>query len=284
MKTKNKVEKMFSTFKLIIILLIVALIVGIAIFAFSGKINNNVNDDTVVEEEIEEESEFSFYNDLYNEYHTLNSDYVGYLEFKNNLLYDYEEYCEDEYPGLIVRSNIVDEGGSVNDANSEYLKNDITKGYSDIGQEFMDGSNLLDDNNLPIDQNIIIYGHFVYRDHNLKFGPLHKFEDANNYETYDTFTITFNHERRTYLVTDAFFYNVDEYDDDRANSPFATNYTKEELENYMYRVKNEYDNTLDTGITIEYGDNFVTLQTCVEDRDDLLYFVLGKEINRETFE
>ena len=171
------------------------------------------------------------YNSIYEEYHTLNSDYVGKLEFKNNLLYNYSEDCEDKYPGLVVKSHIIeDEQGDVNAANAEYLRMDITRTDKDFGQEFMDGSNILDENNLPVDQNIIIYGHFVYRDHNLKFGPLHTFEDASTYDTYDTFTLTMNHEQRTYVVTDAFFYDKNDFNGSREESPFATNYTKEQLE------------------------------------------------------
>lgn len=224
------------------------------------------------------------YDPIYEEYHTLNSDYVGKLEFKNNLLYNYSEDCEDKYPGLIVKSHIIeDEQGDVNAANSEYLRMDITRTDKDFGQEFMDGSNILDENNLPIDQNIIIYGHFVYRDHNLKFGPLHTFEDASTYDTYDTFTLTMNHEQRTYVVTDAFFYDENDFKGAREESPFATNYTEEQLEAYMKKVKNEYNNSLNTGITITSADHFITLQTCVENRQDLRYIVLGKEINRESF-
>ena len=224
------------------------------------------------------------YNSIYEEYHTLNSDYVGKLEFKNNLLYNYSKDCEDKYPGLVVKSHIIeDEQGDVNAANAEYLRMDITRTDKDFGQEFMDGSNILDKNNLPVDQNIIIYGHFVYRDHNLKFGPLHTFEDASTYDTYDTFTLTMNHEQRTYVVTDAFFYDKNDFNGVREESPFATNYTKEQLEAYMNKVKNEYDNSLDTGITITSEDHFITLQTCVENRQDLLYVILGKEIKRESF-
>ena len=117
----------------------------------------------------------------------------------------------------------------------------------------------------------------------MKFGPLHTFEDASTYDTYDTFTLTMNHEQRTYVVTDAFFYDKNDFNGVREESPFATNYTKEQLEAYMNKVKNEYDNSLDTGITITSEDHFITLQTCVENRQDLLYVVLGKEIKRESF-
>lgn len=228
------------------------------------------------------------YNSLYDEYYALNTDYVCYLEFKNQLLYNYTtdyEHDYDHYPGVVVKSHMIEDGeGDVNAANDEYLRYDINHEYLDIGQEFIDGSNVLDENNLPTDQNIIIYGHFVYADHNLKFGPLHTFEDASQYDQYDTFTLTFNHQQRTYQVTDAFFYAKSDFTGIREDSPYSPNYTEEELNAYMDKVKNQYDNTLDTGITITSDDNFVTLQTCVENRNDLLYLVLGKEISRVDFE
>lgn len=227
------------------------------------------------------------YNSIYEKYYAMNTDYVCYLEFKNQLLYNYTEYESqmDPYPGVILKSHIVEDGeGDVNAANDEYLRYDINHNYLDIGQEFIDGSNVLDENNLPTDQNIIIYGHFVYLDHNLKFGPLHTFEDASTYNQYDTFTLTFNHQQRTYQVTDAFFYAKSEYTGVREDSPYATNYTEEQLDAYMNKVKNQYENTLDTGITLTSSDSFVTFQTCVENREDLVYIVLGKEISRVDFE
>ena len=287
---KQKKRKLTKVGKVIVtgLFALIILIVGIGVYNLTKKKEDTAVtvDSTISPTSVTEESKLGKkYNSIYETYHTMNSDYVGILEFKNNLLYDYAEDCEDKYPGLIVKSHIIEDGeGDVNAANAEYLRNDITKEDMDFGQEFMDGSNVLDDNNLPTDQNIIIYGHFVYRDHNLKFGPLHKFEDASNYETYNTFTLTFNHEQRTYLVTDAFFYDKSTFNGVREESPFSPSYTSEELSAYMDKVKNEYDNSLDTGVRIEDGDNFVTLQTCVENRDDLLYIVLGKEISRESFD
>ena len=292
METKKKKRKLSTTGKVIVgvFCALLVLLVGLGVHSLVGSKKSDKGEvaTETASAEATESSNPSLsekYDALYEEYHTLNSDYVGKLEFKNNLLYNYPEDCEDQYGGLIVKSYIIEDGqGDVNAANAEYLRTDITKSSMDFGQEFMDGSNVLDENNLPTDQNIIIYGHFVYRDHNLKFGPLHEFEDASNYDTYDTFTLTFNHEQRTYVVTDAFFYEKDSFTGTREESPFAPNYSSEQLTAYMNKVKNEYDNSLDTGITITDQDNFVTLQTCVENREDLLYIVLGKEIKRETFD
>ncbi len=292
MESTKKKRKLSKAGKIIVgvFCALLILLVGLGTHALVGNKKGSEAEATATEaatasSEIGESELGQKYDPIYNEYHTLNSDYVGILEFKNNLLYNYPEDCEDQYGGLIVKSHIIEDGqGDVNAANAEYLRTDITKSSADFGQEFMDGSNVLDENNLPTDQNIIIYGHFVYRDHNLKFGPLHEFEDASNYDKYDTFTLTFNHEQRTYVVTDAFFYEKDSFTGTREESPFSPSYTSEQLSAYMNKVKNEYDNSLDTGITITDQDNFVTLQTCVENREDLLYIVLGKEIKRETFD
>lgn len=292
MESTKKKRKLSKAGKIIVgvFCALLILLVGLGTHALVGNKKGSETEATATEaatasSEIGESELGQKYDPIYNEYHTLNSDYVGILEFKNNLLYNYPEDCEDQYGGLIVKSHIIEDGqGDVNAANAEYLRTDITKSSADFGQEFMDGSNVLDENNLPTDQNIIIYGHFVYRDHNLKFGPLHEFEDASNYDKYDTFTLTFNHEQRTYVVTDAFFYEKDSFTGTREESPFSPSYTSEQLSAYMNKVKNEYDNSLDTGITITDEDNFVTLQTCVENREDLLYIVLGKEIKRETFD
>lgn len=292
MESTKKKRKLSKAGKIIVgvFCALLILLVGLGTHALVGNKKGSESEATATEaatasSEIGESELGQKYDPIYNEYHTLNSDYVGILEFKNNLLYNYPEDCEDQYGGLIVKSHIIEDGqGDVNAANAEYLRTDITKSSADFGQEFMDGSNVLDENNLPTDQNIIIYGHFVYRDHNLKFGPLHEFEDASNYDKYDTFTLTFNHEQRTYVVTDAFFYEKDSFTGTREESPFSPSYTSEQLSAYMNKVKNEYDNSLDTGITITDEDNFVTLQTCVENREDLLYIVLGKEIKRETFD
>lgn len=288
---KKKKKKLTKAGKIVFGTLIALGVVIIALVVINVMPASKNNDSVVtslgtsVESAETEISLSEKYDALYEEYYAMNSDYVGILEWKNNLLYNYDSNSEDQYPGLIVKSHIIEDGeGDINAANAEYLRMDITRTSVSYGQEFMDGSNVVDDNNVPTDQNIIIYGHFVYADHNLKFGPLHTFEDASTYDTYDTFTLTFNHEQRTYQVTDAFFYDKDSFNGTREESPFAPNYSDEELAVYMNDVKNTYENCLDTGITIESGDNFVTLQTCVENDDNRLFIVLGKEISRESFE
>lgn len=51
----------------------------------------------------------------------------------------------------------------------------------------------------------------------------------------------------------------------------------------MDKVKNQYQNFVDTGITLTPNDHFVTLQVCVENHQDQFLIVLGKEISRIDF-
>ncbi len=227
------------------------------------------------------------YNPIWDEYSALNEDYIAYLEWENDLLYNYGDDTTDPYPHVIVRSRIVDDGeGNMNVANSEYMRNDISHAQRSFGQDFMDGESKVDENYVPQDQNIIIYGHYVYPSKYgvdyLKFTPLHKFKDMENIEDYDTFTLTFNHQQRTYQVARAFTYDKSLYTT-REESPLALNYTAEQLASNLDKIENVYGDYLDTGVEIGPEDNFVTLQTCVENRDDQLFFVIAKEIERIDF-
>ena len=103
------------------------------------------------------------YNPIWDNYSALNEDYIAYLEWGNDLLYNYGDDTTDPYPHVIVRSRVVDDGeGNMNVANSEYMRNDISHAQRSFGQDFMDGESKVDENYVPQDQNIIIYGHYVY--------------------------------------------------------------------------------------------------------------------------
>ena len=293
--TKQTRKKLTNQGKLIIgagITLFIALIAGG--FYFLNQPQEKSNDvpvETVVPTQSPETNQTQSlaekYDSIWEEYSTLNEDYIAYLEWENDLLYNYGEDTTDPYPHLIVRSRILDAGeGNVNVANSEYMRNDISHAQRSFGQDFMDGETTVDENYVPQDQNTIIYGHYVYPSKYgvdyLKFTPLHKFKDMENFEDYDTFTLTFNGQQRTYQVAHAFTYDKALFTN-RQDSPLALNYSDEELAAYMDKIDTVYGDYLDTDVVIGPEDNFATLQTCVENRDDQLFFVIAKEINRVDF-
>lgn len=274
--------------------LIVLLVSSIFLFKPQAKINQEVIatpiatvTPTIDPIELKKQELADKYNPIWDEFSALNEDYIAYLEWDNNLLYDYGDDTTDPYPHLIVRSRIVDAGeGNVNAANSEYMRNDISHAPRSFGQDFMDGESGVDENYVPTDQNLIIYGHYVYpfkyETDKLKFTPLHKLKDPSVYDMYDTFTLTFNDQQRTYQVAHVFLFNKASFTT-REDSPLALNYTPEQLENYMNKIDTVYGDFLDTGIEIGPNDHFATLQTCVENREDQLLFVVAKEIDRVDF-
>lgn len=289
-KSKRRLTKAGKVIVAIVAVLMISLGIYGTTLLFSGSNDDKkvevINTPTTQNEE-EVTVDADKYNEIYTKYSALNEDYIGYLEWKNNLLYDYGDEKIDPYPNVIVRSKIVEDGeGNVDDANNEYMRHDITHEERSFGQDFMDGENAIDSNGNPTDQNVIVYGHYVYPEKygvdNLKFTPLHKLKDPSVYEQYDTFTLTFKSQQRTYQVAHAFLYNKSLFNN-RQNSPLALNYSVEEFNVYMDKIANLYGDFLDTGVSIEPTDNFITLQTCVEGRDDQLFFVVAKEINRVDF-
>lgn len=88
------------------------------------------------------------YQPIFDKYHGMNTDYVAYLEWENDLLYPKDVDGIDPYPHVVVKSHILeDQEGDENDANLEYLRTSIAKEPLDFGQEFIDGANQLNQDN-----------------------------------------------------------------------------------------------------------------------------------------
>lgn len=309
--SKQKHRRLSKTGKIIVTVgcvLAVALVGGIGYGIYSWLQPSDQSPQTTVAPSPTPSSDpslASIYDPIYTQYHDLNSDYVAYLEWENNLLYNYDSHTVDQYPHVIVRSKYADQvtenrdmsnnefAALVNSGNAQYLRTDINHQEVSYGQEFMDAANTLDENGVPTDQNLIIYGHYVYEyryeQDNLKFTPLDTLCDPSVYDQYDTFTLTFNGQQRTYQVAHAFYYDKASFDgegdslSDYLNSPFNCNYTDEQLTDYINRIESEYGDYIEADVPINAGDNFVTLQTCVENDDSRLFIVIGKEIERVDF-
>ena len=118
------------------------------------------------------------------------------------------------------------------------------------------------------------------------FTPLSKLIDENNYEGNKYVKLYLENEVREYEIAyvyycqlvfdeyngETFYYTEDGYEF------YVPNYTEEMFGNYINTIK---ENAFyDTGVDIEYKDKILTLQTCVENRDDLREIVVLKEISR----
>lgn len=123
------------------------------------------------------------------------------------------------------------------------------------------------------DQNLIIYGHFVYADESLMFGPLTQLKEESAYEANKTITLSLENETREYLITDVFYYVMDS----ETLQYYYTTYDADYFKTYYAAVKDA--DFYDTGESLTADDHWLTLQTCVRNRDDLRLIVLAKQVN-----
>ena len=144
------------------------------------------------------------------------------------------------------------------------------------GTVFMDPYNTLDD------QNLVLYGHYVYPSYEPSmthmFTPLHLLKDEKNYEENRFIDLIFENEIRRYEVAHVYYARL--YDDENILEEgmeyMYTSFDSEGLEYYLKRVKEE--EFYNTGVEISADDRFLTLQTCVEDHDELRLIIVAKEI------
>lgn len=223
------------------------------IFSFQSELRELEQEQKEVEEilntpiETEEEQEVNerFTPESFDRLHDMNKDYVCYLEFDSRLI---------SLP--VVQT----------DDNDYYLSHSFKKKSSSQGAVFVDCRNLF------TDTNITMYGHYVYADNTKMFTPLTKLKKESNYEKHKILKLHFREETRVYEV--AYVY---EFDYTKTNYDYTVrNFgSKKALESFLkYPEDYQY---YDTGVNIEYGDSFITLQTCVRNQDTKRLIVVAKE-------
>lgn len=182
--------------------------------------------------------------------------------------YDSNKTINPEYIGRITfSSKIVDQNVVQTTDNEKYLH------YAWDLQKSTQGAAFMDYQNVPTDQNLILYGHYVYYDENAMFTQLEKLLTFENYESNKEITFRLEHEKREYIITDVFYYNLDQ---DKPQY-YYPNYTEEEFHTFYHDVK-EAD-LYDTGNSITYEDRWLTIQTCVRNHDELREIIIAKEVS-----
>lgn len=185
----------------------------------------------------------------------INPDYIGTLKFASGLIEEAVVQGEDS---------------------DTYLRTNWQTGeYDEEGSVFMDSENKL------TDQNITIYGHYVYKEYESsgthKFTPLEQLLKEANYEDNKIISLYLDGETRQYQIVAVYLCDLTE----ELVTPsdlqyYTTNWTKEGFEAYKSAVK---ENQLyETGVDFSYSDKFLTLQTCVENKPYQREIVLAKEI------
>ena len=245
--------------KILAIILVGCLIIigifGILYFRPKEEVEIPVIDDT--EEKVEYTITYSdeYYRNFYKSQKEINEDYVGQIFFQSGLITE-----------PFVQGN----------SNSTYLRTDWVSGEYDVeGSNFMDYENTLDD------QNIVIYGHYVFEslDPTLthKFTPLEKLLTSDNYEDNKTIYLLLEDEIREYEIASVSYIELvkdgDYYYTNEDEQYYLTNFSKDYFETYHYRIKQleQYK----TGLDFTFGDKLLTLQTCTRSREDLREIVIA---------
>lgn len=250
----------------------VLLIFGVVIlvfdpFSFFKKDNEVVENNNNKVTEVVDEKEKALVKELWDTYSVKSNDYVGTITFESGLI---------DLPFVQGSDN-----------NTYYRTNWETKKYDEEGSVFLDSSNTLDD------QNLILIGHYVYpmydesRTH--MFTPLAKLTDKDNYEANKYVKLYLESEVRRYEIAYVYYCELieDEYEGEKfsyTNDGFEfyyPNYTEEQFDKYIDTVKKNA--FYDTGVSVDYNDKLLTLQTCVENHDELREIVLLKEIDRTSY-
>ena len=206
-----------------------------------------------------------------------------------NTLWQNNGVKSDDYVGTITfESGLIDLPFVQGKDNDVYYRTDWeSMKYDEEGSIYLDSSNTLDD------QNLILIGHYVYpmydesRTH--MFTPLAKLTDKDNYEANKYVKLYFKNEVRRYEIAYVYYCELieDEYEGEKfyyTNDGFEfyyPNYTEEQFDKYIDTVKKNA--FYDTGVSVNYNDKLLTLQTCVENHDELREIVLLKEIDRTSY-
>lgn len=267
MKKKNN-----SLIYVAISVLSILLVFGIVIlvfdpFSFFKKENKAVENNNNKVTEVVNEKEKALVKELWDTYSVKSNDYVGRISFESGLI---------DLPFVQGSDN-----------NTYYRTDWETMKYDEEGSIFLDSSNTLDD------QNLIIIGHYVYASYDAsgthKFTPLAKLIDKENYENNKYVKLYLENEVRRYEIAYVYYCELieDEYEGEKfsyTNDGFEfyyPNYTEEQFDKYIDTVKKNA--FYDTGVSVDYNDKLLTLQTCVENHDELREIVLLKEIDRTSY-
>ena len=189
-----------------------------------------------------------------------------------------KEINEDYTGTVFFDSGLVEQSFVQGSDNSEYLRQNWQNGqYDEAGTVFMDYENTMDD------QNIILYGHYAYSSYDptgtLMFTPLAQLLDETNYSKNAVVYMLCENEIREYRVAAVYLADLS-CDASACYSPDElqynlTSYTEDYFAEYKKAVKERM--LYETGIDFNYEDRLLTLQTCVENRNDEREIVICKQ-------
>lgn len=152
-----------------------------------------------------------------------------------------------------------------------YLYRDFDKKDNTNGSLILDTDSSLN----PLTTNLIIHGH------NMKsgamFGNLTDYEDEDYYKDHSQIILYTEECQRNYEIIAVFRSQVYKKTDDVFKFyKFFQADTEEEFYDFYDNIKEL--SLYDTGVTAEFGDNFITLSTCVYHVENGRFVVVAKEV------
>lgn len=200
------------------------------------------------------------------EYETLyeqNSDIIGWLRIEDTVI---------DYP---VMQTMEDE--------DYYLSYDFNKKANDNGCLIMDTDSVVGvgtadnqyEGGVKPSTNLIIHGHTMKS--GMMFGGLRKYADENYGRNHSVISFDSLYEKREYELIAVFYSQVYlKKDNVFKYYRFFQADTQEEFDNWYENIKSM--SLYDTGISAEFGDEFITLSCCSYHTEDGRFVVVGKRI------
>jgi sortase B len=197
------------------------------------------------------------------EYYEKNSDIVGWLKVDDMVI---------DYPVMQTPEN-----------EDYYLDRDFDKNESSAGSLIMDTDSVVGDGTLANEYkdgtkpstNLIIHGHNMRN--GSMFGDLDKYRKQDFEKSHSIIKFSSLYEEREYEIVSVFLSQVYRKDQDvfKYYKFFEAN-TKEEFDDFYKNIKKLQ--LYDTGVTAEFGDEFITLSVCAYHVENGRLVVVGKRI------
>ena len=190
-----------------------------------------------------------------------NEDFIGWLRIEDTIIdYPVMQCIEDENYYL-ARDFYKEE----NKNGCLILDNDSNAGIGTIEQQYTNGV-------LP-STNLIIHGHTMKSGQ--MFGGLKLYRDEEYGLAHNRICFDSHYEKREYELIAVFYSQVYYQSEDVFKYyKFFQADTQEEFEDWYKNIKEM--SLYDTGITAEYGDEFITLSCCAYHVEDGRFVVVGK--------
>lgn len=219
--------------------------------------------ETAVQAQKEEAQEAPQMLPQYASLYESNSDMVGWLKIEDTVI-DYPVMQTPENEDYYLEYDFYKEK---NKNGCLILDTDSTAGDGTLAQEYEDGS-------APSD-NLIIHGHTMKS--GAMFGGLKKYAEEDYGMAHKTIRFDTLYEEREYELISAFYSQVyNKQDDVFKYYQFFNADNKEQFDNWYDNIKAL--SLYDTGVTAEYGDEFITLSCCAYHIEDGRFVVVGKRI------